>query len=225
MPRAVILDIDGTLLLSNEAHARSWSEAYAKHGYQVSWQRIQPLVGMGGDKLMAQLTPELNEEEGVGKDIAETRKSVFMDRYLPDLEPAPGSRALVQHIRDQGLTVGIASSAKQDELQTLLKAAGVDDLIQEATTSSDADQSKPAPDIVQVALEQVRAEPSEVVMIGDTPYDIESAAKAGVGVIAVRCGGHSDLDLEGALAIYDDPADVLAHYEESPLGHGAPAAV
>lgn len=219
MLRAVILDVDGTLILSNEAHARAWEEAYREYGYDVPRPQIQPLIGMGGDKLMARLTPDLNEGEGIGKEITELRKNIFMERYLPDVKPAPGSRALVMRMRDDGLTIGIASSAKGDELQDLLRAADVDDLIQEATTSSDADQSKPAPDIVHAALQQVKTEPSQVLMIGDTPYDVESARQAGVGTIAVRCGGHDDAEMNDALAIYDDPADLLAHYDESPLGH------
>jgi phosphoglycolate phosphatase-like HAD superfamily hydrolase len=114
----------------------------------------------------------------------------------------------------------VASSAKKDELESLLKAARVDDLIPRRTTSDDAEQSKPAPDIVEVALKSIDKDPQHVVMLGDTPYDVESAGKAGVGVIAVRCGGHGDQELDGALAIYDDTADVLAHYDESPLSRG-----
>lgn len=224
MLRAVILDIDGTLILSNEAHARAWQDAYREHGYEVPWEKVYPLVGMGGDKLMATLTPDLNEEEGTGKEISQSRKTIFQERYLSRVQPAPGARELVARLRDEGLTVGIASSARGDELEALLKAARVDDLIQEATTSSDAEQSKPAPDIVQAALQRVHSEPSEVVMVGDSPYDVESADKAGVGTIAVRCGGHDDAELKNALAVYDDPADLLAHYEESPLAQRAGSA-
>jgi phosphoglycolate phosphatase-like HAD superfamily hydrolase len=102
----------------------------------------------------------------------------------------------------------------------LLKAAQVDDLLDkdEATTSSDAEASKPAPDIVEAALSKLKLEPSEVLMLADTPYDIKSAQGAGVRMIAVRCGGFDDEQLAGAIAIYDDPADLLAHYADSPLG-------
>jgi phosphoglycolate phosphatase-like HAD superfamily hydrolase len=121
-------------------------------------------------------------------------------------------------MRDRGLKLAVASSAKKDELTPLLKVFGADDLIQDKTSSDDANNSKPDPDIVHAALKQLGL-PSEVaVMLGDTPYDVEAAAKAGVAVIAFRCGGWSDSDLAGALAVYADPADLLAHYDSSPLG-------
>ena len=221
--QGVLLDIDGTLLLSNEAHARAWVDAYADFGYEVEQEKIEPLIGMGGDKVMARLTPNLNKEEGVGKQIDERRKEIFLEQYAPSLQPSPGARNLVQRMRDDGLQITIATSASNEELETLLKAARVDDLIEVTTTSGDAEQSKPAPDIVAAALEKSGKEADQVQMLGDTPYDIESAGKAGVGVIAVRCGGHTDQDLSGALAIFDDPADLLAHYDESPLARGARA--
>jgi phosphoglycolate phosphatase-like HAD superfamily hydrolase len=115
----------------------------------------------------------------------------------------------------------IASSATSEEMEILLKAAQVDDLLKEITTSSDAEASKPEPDIVEAALRKLQMEPSQVLMIGDTPYDIQSAGAAGVEVIAVRCGGFDDTALAGAKAIYDDPADVLAHYADSSLSHSA----
>jgi phosphoglycolate phosphatase-like HAD superfamily hydrolase len=106
-------------------------------------------------------------------------------------------------------------------MQILLKAAQVEDLLQEVTTSSDAEASKPAPDIVEAALSKLNMEPDQVLMIGDTPYDIQSAGGAGVGLIALRSGGFDDAALAGAKAIYNDPADLLAHYSDSPLGKAA----
>jgi HAD superfamily hydrolase (TIGR01509 family) len=219
--QGILLDIDGTLLLSNDAHARAWVDAYAAFGYRIELKRVQPLIGMGGDKVMARLTPGLNKEEGVGKQIDERRKEIFLQRYAPSLQPSPGARDLVLRMKDEGLQITIATSASNEELKALLEAAQVDDLIEVTTTSSDAEQSKPDPDIVSAALEKSGQGPDEVMMLGDTPYDVESAGKCGVGVIAVRCGGHSDQELKGALAIYDDPADLLAHYGESPLAQGA----
>lgn len=213
--KGVILDVDGTLVLSNDAHARAWADAFAEYDYEVPFERVRPLIGMGGDKLMPTVAPGLSDEEGVGKQIAERRKQIFRARYAATLSPAPGSRELLLRLREAGLDLAVASSAKADELQTLLKAAQVDDLIGETTTSSDADESKPAPDIVGVALKKLGLHADEVVMLGDTPYDIESATGCGVRVIAVRCGGFSDEQLSGALAIYDDPADALAHYDRS----------
>lgn len=219
-PQAAILDIDGTLLLSNEAHAHAWVQALEEFGYDIPFDRIQPLIGMGGDKLLGSLVPGLSDEEGVGKQLTERRKEIFKEKYVPHLKPAPGSRKLIQRMKENGLSLVIATSAKQDELTSLLKAAQVDDLLGEKVTSDDAEESKPDPDITAVALQKLKTSADRVVMLGDTPYDIESAGKVGVGVIAMRCGGHSDEELAGALAIYDDPADLLAHYDQSPLGRG-----
>lgn len=216
--KGVILDVDGTLVLSNDAHARAWVDAFAEQGYDVPFERVRPLIGMGGDKLIPAVAPGLSEDTEPGKTIAERRKEIFSQRYVSSLEPAPGARELVRRLVDEGLKVVVASSARSEELAALLQAANVGDLIEDATTASDADESKPAPDIVGAALETLGLPADDVVMLGDTPYDIESAQGCGVGVIAVRCGGWRDHDLRDAIAIYDDPADLMAHYAESPLG-------
>ncbi len=211
--RGVILDVDGTLVLSNDAHARAWVEAFAEHGYDIPFERVRPLMGMGGDKLLPTLVPGLSSTEGVGKQIAERRKELFLTHYAPTLQPAPGTRPLVERMRDAGLGLVVASSAKRDELDVLLKVAQVDDLLDQRVTASDAKESKPAPDVVGVAMDMIGFPPGQVVMLGDTPYDIESAGKLGVCTLAVRCGGFGDSQLAGALAIYDDPADLLAHFD------------
>ena len=215
--QAVILDVDGTLVLSNDAHAQAWVEAFAAYGYDVAFEKVRPLIGMGGDQVMPKMVPGLNDEEGDGKAIAQKRKELIINRFGPTLAPANGSRELVLRMQEAGLHLIIATSATSQELSVLLKAAQVDDLLDEATTSSDAEASKPAPDIVEAALNKLKMEPSEVLMIGDTPYDIESAKGAGVDTIGVRSGGFDDEQLKGAIAIYNDPADLLAHYSSSPL--------
>jgi HAD superfamily hydrolase (TIGR01509 family) len=215
--QAVILDVDGTLVLSNDAHAQAWVEAFAAYGYDVAFEKVRPLIGMGGDQVMPKMVPGLNDEEGDGKAIAQKRKELIINRFGPTLAPANGSRELVLRMQEAGLHLIIATSATSQELSVLLKAAQVDDLLDEATTSSDAEASKPAPDIVEAALNKLKMEPSEVLMIGDTPYDIESAKGAGVNTIGVRSGGFDDEQLKGAIAIYNDPADLLAHYSSSPL--------
>ena len=217
--RGVILDVDGTLVLSNDAHAQAWVEAFAAYGYDVSFERVRPLIGMGGDQVIPRMVPGLTDEEGDGKAISERRKELIINSYGPKLQPTNGARQLIQHLQQVGLNLIIASSATSQELQVLLKAAQVDELLKntEVTTSSDAEASKPAPDIVEAALNKLKMKPEQVLMLGDTPYDIESAAAAGVGVIALRCGGFDDRSLAAAKAIFDDPADLLAHYTDSPL--------
>jgi HAD superfamily hydrolase (TIGR01509 family) len=214
----VIVDIDGTLVLSNDAHAHSWVDAFASKGYEVSFDQVRSLMGMGGDQLIPKVVPELDEETEPGKTIASYRKELVLNEYAPHIPPANGARPLVEKMREAGLHLIIATSASPEELKVMLKIADVEDLLPEATTSSDAENSKPAPDIVEAALKKAQLNPDRTVMLADTPYDIEAAGKIGVGVIAVRSGGFSDEELAGAIAIYDDPADLLRHYDRSPLG-------
>ena len=214
----VIVDIDGTLVLSNDAHAHSWVEAFASQGYEVAFDRVRSLMGMGGDQLIPKLFPELDKATDPGKAIASHRKEIVFSDYVPHIQPANGARPLVQKMREAGLNLVIATSASPEELEAMLKIADVEGLLPEATTSDDAENSKPAPDIVTAALQKAQLDPNRAIMLADTPYDIEAAGQAGVGVIALRCGGFSDEDLAGAIAIYDDPADLLRHYDRSPLG-------
>lgn len=213
----VLLDIDGTLVLSNDAHAHSWVEAFAAHGYDIDYAQVRPLMGMGGDKVIPQLVSELNDEEGVGQQIAEHRKEIVINKYGPQISAANGARQMVEKLKQEGLHLIVATSASQRELDLMLKVADIEDLVEEFTSSDDAENSKPAPDIVEAALAKANLAADRSVMLGDTPYDIEAAGKAGVGVIAFRCGGFSDEDLRGAIAIYDDPADLLRNYSDSPL--------
>jgi HAD superfamily hydrolase (TIGR01509 family) len=217
--RGVILDVDGTLVDSNDAHARAWVEALAEHGIEVAFEEVRPLIGMGGDKLLPEVSG-IREDTPEGEKIGKRRGEIFKERYLPTLKAFPSARELLRRMRDEGLKLVVASSAKEDELNPLLKIAGASDLVEEKTSSDDAERSKPDPDIVKAALESSGLGPDEVVMLGDTPYDVESASRAGVRVVAVRSGGWEDGDLSGAIAIYDDTADLLAHYDSSPLKGG-----
>jgi HAD superfamily hydrolase (TIGR01549 family) len=213
----VILDVDGTLVQSNDAHAYAWVEAFAAYGYRTSFEQIRPLIGMGGDQIIPRLVPGLKAEEGTGKQISEHRKQLILNKFGPQLTATEGARELVHKLQEEGLHLIIASSATEAELDILLKVAQVDNLLLEYTTSSDVDESKPEPDIVQAALEKANLRADSTIMIGDTPYDIESAARSGVGVIAFRSGGFSDEQLSGALEIYDHPADLLERYRKSSL--------
>lgn len=220
--RGVILDLDGTLIASNDAHARAWVDALAEHGYHVPFDEVRPLIGMGGDNLLPTLIG-LEKETPAGEAISERRKEIFKERYLETVEPTPGGRALLERMRAEGLRLVLATSAAEGELEHLLAIAGVDDLIEQQTSSSDAESSKPDPDIVQAALEKLGFGPDEVAMLGDAPYDIEAAGACGIATVALRTGGFSDADLAGARAIYDDPADLLARYDRSPLAAGRAA--
>jgi HAD superfamily hydrolase (TIGR01509 family) len=215
-PRGVILDVDGTLVDSNDAHARAWVVALAEHGIDVPFDTVRRAIGMGGDKLLPAVAG-IEKDSDEGKSISARRAALFKERELPHLRPTPGAADLVARLRRDGFTTTVASSAEKDELDALLRVAGAEALIEAKTSSDDADRSKPDPDIVAAALEKSGVPAAETVMIGDTPYDIEAGARAGVRVIAVRCGGWDDADLAGAVAIYDDPAALLAAFDASPL--------
>ncbi len=207
----VLFDMDGTLIDSNDAHVQSWAESLREHGIAVEAERIRPLIGMGGDKLLPAVA-QVRESSALGRAIARRKGEIFKV-LLPELHATPGARALLEHLRDQRVTIGIATSAGEEELSALLRQAGVDDLVHRRTSKDDAAESKPAPDIVYAALEECGARPESTIMIGDTPYDIQAANQAGVGAIALRCGGHwSDDDLKDALALFDDPLALMAHW-------------
>lgn len=216
--RAVILDIDGTLVDSNDAHAQAFVDAAEELGLEVpEFREVWRRIGMGGDKLIPEVWGFDKESEEGGK-LDRRKGEIFRERFLPTLEPTRGARALLHRLRDDGIKLVVATSADKRDLKGLLERAGVTDLIQEATSADDVEESKPDPDIVHAALEEAGFPAEQTVMLGDTPYDVEAAGRAGVAAIAVRSGGWGDADLEGAAAIYDDPADLLEHFEESPVG-------
>jgi HAD superfamily hydrolase (TIGR01509 family) len=216
----VLLDIDGTLIDSNDAHAHAWVGALAKHGYVVEFDAVRPLIGMGGDKLLPELTG-LDPESGEAKRIGASRVALFRE-MLPGLSPTPGTRELLELLRDEGLELIVATSANAQEVSALLEQAGVADLVQDAASSGDAAYSKPDPDIVIAALRKSGRPASHSILIGDTPYDVEAAARARVPAIALRCGGWwPDEALAGALAIYDNPGHLAKSFTTSPLAAGA----
>lgn len=185
--------------------------------FDVSYERVRPLVGMGGDKLVRSLTG-LDVEVGRGKELAARRADVFLRDYLSSLHAFPGAHELIELMRANGLRLVIATSAKEEELEALLEQTSLSALIEEKTTSDDAEESKPDPDIIQAALKRGKLDPTQSLMLGDTPYDIEAAARAGVGTVALRCGGWwTDQALAGAVAIYDDPRALAMGYADSPF--------
>lgn len=219
-PKVALLDIDGTLLDSNDAHALAWVDVLAEFGHETSFERVRELIGKGGDKLLPEVTG-LAKESPEGEAISKRRTAIFKAKYLPDLRPFPGARALLEALRSRGLGLVIATSSGADQVEGLLRAAGVHDLVDDEATSDDAARSKPDPDVVRAALAKSGRRPAEAVMLGDTPYDVEAAARAGVRSVALRCGGWDDEALRGAAAVYDDPRDLLANLATSPFGLGA----
>ncbi|MDQ3388419.1 MAG: HAD family hydrolase [Gemmatimonadota bacterium] len=216
--RAVILDVDGTLILSNDAHAQAFVDAALELGIERgSFKEVRRLIGMGSDKLIPRVFG-FRDDSAEGEALSERKGEIFRSRYLPELRPAPGARALLERLRGDGLRLVVATSASEEDLEGLLERVGVPDLIEGSSSASEVENSKPAPDVVEAALGEAGCPPEAAVMLGDTPYDVEAAGRAGVRIIGVRCGGWGDEDLRGAVAIFDDPADLLARYDLSPLG-------
>ena len=217
----VVLDVDGTLLDSNDAHARSWVDTFQELGYDIRYDAVRPLIGKGADKLIPELTG-LDAESERAKELSSRRGEIFRDRYLHTIRTTPGARELVTRLRDDGLNLVIATSAQEQELEELLRQGHLEALIPERTSSSDAERSKPDPDIVHAALDRAKLDPRCAVMIGDTPYDVEAAARARLACIALRCGGWwGDEAFQRARAIFDDPRALLAAYERQ--SHAASA--
>jgi len=208
---AVLFDVDGTLIDSNAAHAETWAQALTEHGCPRDAAQVRPLIGMGSDKLLPVIAG-LEAESREGRTIAQRKQELFAER-LPRLQPTRGARALVAHLRERGKTLVVATSAGAEEMHAILRQAGVADLIPARTSSDDAEESKPDPDIVLAALRRAGAAPDATVMIGDTPYDIEAARRAKIDAMAFRCGGYwPDGSLGGALAIFDDPEALLQRW-------------
>jgi HAD superfamily hydrolase (TIGR01509 family) len=212
----VLLDVDGTLIDSNGAHAQSWSDTFREFGYDIGAERVRPLIGKGGDKLLPELTGVSADSER-GKALTERRAAIFADRYIPKLRQTRGARALVDRLRREGLRLVIATSANEEELRPMLHQVGLEDLLAKKTSSDDADNSKPDPDIIIAALEEGGLTPATAMLLGDTPYDVEAASRAAVETVALLSGGWDADALHGAVAIYEDPEDLLRHFTASPF--------
>jgi phosphoglycolate phosphatase-like HAD superfamily hydrolase len=213
-PFAVILDVDGTLVDSNDAHAQAWVDAFNEAGIDVSSDRVRRAIGMGGDKLMPHVAG-IQQDSREGSRVSKRRGEIFRERYLPHLAAFPRVRDLVLRFVEDGYTVAVASSAQSDELSHLLKIAGISDLIATASSSSEAKRSKPDPDIVQAALQRSGAPPKQAIMLGDTPYDVQAALQAGIAIVGVESGGWSAEDLRGAVEVHPGAAEICANYRVS----------
>jgi HAD superfamily hydrolase (TIGR01509 family) len=218
MIRAVIFDVDGTLVDSVDLHAQAWQETFRHFGKEIPFQEVRAQIGKGADQLLPVFFSEAEREEH-GKSMEEYRKRLFQKEYLPRVKGFPKVRELFLHLQSCGKQIALASSASGGELKAYKTAADIVDLSLGAETSKDdAKDSKPHPDIFEAALEKLNhPRADETIVVGDTPHDIEAATRIGLSVVAVRCGGFPEETLRRAIAIYQDPADILLHYSDSPL--------
>jgi HAD superfamily hydrolase (TIGR01509 family) len=217
MIKAVIFDIDGTLVDSVDLHAHAWQETFRHFGKEIPYEKVRHQIGKGGDQLMPVFFSK-EELDKKGSEMEKYRGELYKSEYLPKVRAFPLVRELFLKIKDDGLRLALASSAKEDELGAYKKIARIEDLIEEETSADDADKSKPHPDIFEAALERLGdVEPHEAIVVGDTPYDAEAAGKIKLRTIGVLCGGFAEAELRaaGCVQIYQGPADLLARYSES----------
>ena len=213
---AFIFDIDGTLIDSNELHVDSWDRAFREFGKRFSREKLRAQIGKGSDQYLPEfLTP--NEIKRFGKQLDEYRSDLFRKEYLPRVHPFPKVHELFQRLRDDDKRIVLASSGKKADTKYYVDLLNISDLIDGCVSGDDADSSKPAPDIFTASLEKLGDISSvDAVTVGDTRFDVEAARKAGLQTIALLCGGTPESVLleTGAIAIYRDPADFLAQYDE-----------
>jgi HAD superfamily hydrolase (TIGR01509 family) len=216
--KIAVLDVDGTLVDSNYQHALAWYRAFRALGETFPVWRIHRLIGMGGDQLVGALGGE-DVERRIG-DAARERWVEEVDPMLAEMSPLPGARDLLVALRERGHRLVLASSGKPQHVERYLDLLDARDVAEAWTTSEDVESTKPAPDLLQVALTKL-GEPQDAdsVVVGDSVYDVEAAKNAGMPAVVVRSGGFGDDELRtaGAVALFDTPADLLAGLDDSPL--------
>ena len=203
----IVFDVDGTLVDSNDAHARAFVDTFHSFGYEVAFEKVRPLIGTGSDRLIPELIGRYEEA------VAGRKKTIFLERHLPTVRGFPRVEPLLQTLKAKGFKLAVASSAAKDELDALLALTGARDCFDQQTDAEDVGRSKPDPDVVRVALSKLGLPPDRCVMVGDTPYDAAAARAAGVAFIGLRCGGWGDRDLQPAAGVFRDPADLLANID------------
>jgi len=215
MISAFIFDIDGTLLDSNELHVQSWDRAFRHFGKSIPIEALHEQIGKGSDQYLPEfLTPA--EIERFGKALDDYRSEIFRKDYLSKVKPFPKVPELFDRIRKDDKRIVLATSGKQKDTDYYIDLLGIDKFIEGYISGDEADQSKPAPDIFTGCVDKFKLTRSETIVVGDTRFDVEAANRAGLKTIGVTCGG-TDANLlraAGAVAVFQDPADLLANYEE-----------
>lgn len=215
---AVLFDVDGTLVDSVYLHTLAWWQAIRQAGYDVPMASIHRTVGMGGDKILDKFLPADRDPDG-DSTIMASHAAVF-STFWPTLRPLDGARELLEGCHKSGLAVALASSAKERDLEVLLAAIGADAFIEAATSSADAKESKPDPDILVAALNAVAVQAADAVFVGDAVWDIYAAGKLGIPAIGLTCGGTSEAELRdaGAVEVYSSPRALLDNLPDSAIG-------
>jgi HAD superfamily hydrolase (TIGR01509 family) len=218
MIKALLCDIDGTLVQSNWLHAEAWQVAFRELGIELELEEVRRQIGKGGDELVPVFVPWW-KRKCVQEPLEAYRKFVFQHDFMPRVKPLPQAREFLVRLKEAGVRLSLASSASKEDLKQYKKIAQMEDLIEEESSADDADRSKPHPDIFEATLKRLGLKPAEVLALGDTPYDAEAAGKAGIWTIGVESGGWSREELlaAGCVEVYKDVAELLERFEESAL--------
>ena len=214
MAKAVLFDIDGTLVDSNGFHVEAWVQAFAETGHRIEPGRIAGQIGKGADNLVPALIP--GTDQAMAKAIGDRHGALFKQVFMDRVQPFPHARDLVAKVHDAGLRVVLASSAGAGERDHYCRLLDIEGLVDTSTTVDGVGKSKPAPDIFTVAAKKAGIEHADAIVVGDAPYDMDAARTCGMARVAVRSGGFSDeaLTEAGAQAIFDDVAALLAAFDE-----------
>lgn len=209
---AIIFDIDGTLIDSNYLHVVAWLQGFNAGGLTVPSAELHRRIGMGSGQLLEGLA------DGREDDVKAGWRAAF-DAFKSELRPLPGATALVTELARRGATVGLASSAEEEDVEALLNALGAGDAVAFTTSAGDVDEAKPEPEVFEVALERAGVGPADAIVVGDTVWDVLAARRAGLGCVCVLTGGisHAALEAAGAVAVYDSPLALLDDLDASPL--------
>jgi HAD superfamily hydrolase (TIGR01549 family) len=217
-PTIAVLDVDGTLVDSNYQHALAWYRALRSLDVIEPVWRLHRLIGMGGDQVIKTIGGD-ELEERIGEE-ARKRQGEHVDEMIGEVSPLPGARELLLAIKERGHRLVLASSGQPRHVDIAVDLLDARDIADAITSSEDAEATKPAPDLLQVALGKLGARAEDgAVMIGDSVWDVEAAKNAGLSTITVRSGGFGDEELReaGAIGIYDTPGDLAAALDETPL--------
>jgi HAD superfamily hydrolase (TIGR01509 family) len=218
LPAGVLFDVDGTLVDTTYLHTVSWWEALRQTDRHVPMATIHRAIGMGSDKLLDHLLGPERDRGADGK-LRDAHDALFGE-YWERLVPLPRAADLLRACAERGLRVVLATSAAEHEVAALRRALAADDVVDTVTCAADAQESKPAPDILVAALEQSGLAAERVVFVGDSVWDVAAAGKLDIPCVGLTCGGTSRGELAGAgaVAVYDDPAALLAALADSPIG-------
>ena len=218
MVKAVLCDIDGTLVQSNWLHAEAWQRAFAEMNIVLEREEVRRQIGKGGDELIPVFVPWW-KRDAVEEPLKTYREFLFRTEFLPQVKPLPRIREFAEELKRREIKLALASSSKKRDLEDYKRIMHLEDLLDEATSADDVDRAKPHPDVFSATLKRLGLKAKDCIALGDTPYDAESAGKAGLRTIGVETGGwtHEELMAAGCVEVYQSVAELLERLDESAI--------